>query len=223
MPERIQLSRRKGWRKPENTVVVARPSKWGNPYVVGKTLLLFTGDSEANFIGSFDRIQRIESMTAETAAAMYRLLWLTNWNVGDADVPRAAPGDLAELRGKNLACWCPLDQPCHADVLLELANQGREAGKPVSAEDVLRREELRARLNGLIDSEGVRYGSVHGHRSMIPLPPRSRTRCRCGCGRRSTHVGLGDGLALTDGCELSIRCWVRDGYPGSGSTSEGAQ
>lgn len=27
-----------------------------------------------------------------------------------------------ELRGKNLACWCRLDQPCHADVLLELAN-----------------------------------------------------------------------------------------------------
>ena len=30
---------------------------------------------------------------------------------------------LAALRGKDLACWCPLDQPCHADVLLELANQ----------------------------------------------------------------------------------------------------
>lgn len=29
----------------------------------------------------------------------------------------------AKLRGKNLACWCPLDQPCHADVLLELANR----------------------------------------------------------------------------------------------------
>ena len=28
-----------------------------------------------------------------------------------------------ELRGKNLACWCPLDQPCHADVLLEIANK----------------------------------------------------------------------------------------------------
>jgi hypothetical protein len=27
------------------------------------------------------------------------------------------------LRGKNLACWCPLDQPCHADVLLEIANR----------------------------------------------------------------------------------------------------
>ena len=27
-----------------------------------------------------------------------------------------------ELAGKDLACWCPLDQPCHADVLLEIAN-----------------------------------------------------------------------------------------------------
>lgn len=30
---------------------------------------------------------------------------------------------LDELRGKNLACWCPLDRACHADVLLELANK----------------------------------------------------------------------------------------------------
>lgn len=27
------------------------------------------------------------------------------------------------LRGKDLACWCRVDQPCHADVLLEIANQ----------------------------------------------------------------------------------------------------
>ena len=27
------------------------------------------------------------------------------------------------LRGKNLACWCPFDQPCHADVLLKIANE----------------------------------------------------------------------------------------------------
>ena len=30
--------------------------------------------------------------------------------------------DFSELWGKDLACWCPLDQPCHADVLLEIAN-----------------------------------------------------------------------------------------------------
>jgi hypothetical protein len=30
--------------------------------------------------------------------------------------------DVSDLRGKNLACWCSLGQPCHADVLLRLAN-----------------------------------------------------------------------------------------------------
>ncbi len=29
-----------------------------------------------------------------------------------------------ELAGRDLACWCPLDGPCHADVLLEVANPG---------------------------------------------------------------------------------------------------
>ncbi len=29
----------------------------------------------------------------------------------------------SELKGKDLACWCPLDQPCHADVLLKIANE----------------------------------------------------------------------------------------------------
>lgn len=44
------------------------------------------------------------------ALAFYAaFLWFTNF-------------DLRELRGKNLACWCPLDQPCHADLLLALAN-----------------------------------------------------------------------------------------------------
>ena len=37
-------------------------------------------------------------------------------------LPERLETKLAPLRGKNLACWCPLDQPCHADVLLELAN-----------------------------------------------------------------------------------------------------
>lgn len=43
---------------------------------------------------------------------------------------------LRELRGKDLMCWCPLDQPCHADVLLELANAEttleNAAGEPQS-------------------------------------------------------------------------------------------
>ncbi len=122
MPERIQQKRTRGWRKPEGAVSVARPSKWGNPYVVGRTLLTLTGDSEEMFIGSFDRIQRIETISPRVAVDLYRLLWLTNWNVADLKVPRPAPRDLRELRGRDLMCFCPLGQPCHADVLLELAN-----------------------------------------------------------------------------------------------------
>ncbi|ASR44920.1 hypothetical protein BEN78_04830 [Xanthomonas citri pv. mangiferaeindicae] len=40
---------------------------------------------------------------------------------------RADALDLAPLRGRNLACWCPLDGPCHADVLLALANREQRA------------------------------------------------------------------------------------------------
>lgn len=35
-PIRVQRKRTKGWRKPENTVIVTRPYKWGNPYKVGE-------------------------------------------------------------------------------------------------------------------------------------------------------------------------------------------
>jgi hypothetical protein len=76
---------------------------------------------------------------------------------------------------------------------------------------ILKAEETRARANGLIEPSGTRYGSASGHRAMVKAPPRSRRRCYCGCGKRATRTGLGDGLALTMGCELSIRRWVRDG------------
>jgi len=93
MPRRIQRKRIKGWKMPPNTVSVTRPGKWGNPYRVGA--MPINGD-HGQTIG--------ESLWA------YRYLFL--------------PGkDLSELRGKNLACYCGLDQPCHADVLLELANK----------------------------------------------------------------------------------------------------
>ncbi|WP_212525891.1 DUF4326 domain-containing protein [Actibacterium sp. MT2.3-13A] len=95
MPKRIQLSRRRGWRKPEGAVVVARPSRWGNPYQAGKD-------------GDGDR------------APLVRLYRDYLARPGQADLVAAIK---AELRGKDLACWCPLDAPCHADVLLEIANE----------------------------------------------------------------------------------------------------
>lgn len=49
--------------------------------------------------------------------------WLAGQVRGAGGLRRIALIDrLRELRGKDLACWCPLDKPCHADVLLEIAN-----------------------------------------------------------------------------------------------------
>jgi hypothetical protein len=103
-PVRVQLSRRKGWRIPPNTVKVARPSKWGNPFQVVDVLDAYCGNKRD---------------AAADCVRSYR-----QWLHGDeAYIALTSPVEVRnELRGKNLACWCPLDHPCHADVLLEIAN-----------------------------------------------------------------------------------------------------
>lgn len=105
MPKRIQLSRRKGWRMPENTVSVARPGKWGNPFALGELKTFVNDDDPTDIIV-------VVPFTRREAVDAFR--WLASQSKH-----RAA---IQALRGKNLACWCPLDAPCHADVLLELAN-----------------------------------------------------------------------------------------------------
>jgi hypothetical protein len=92
MPVRIQLSRAAGWRKPDGAVVVSRPSKWGNPHVR-------------------------ESLTAPAELVDRYLLDLLAGRL-----PITIDDVRRELRGKDLCCWCPASQPCHADVLLEIAN-----------------------------------------------------------------------------------------------------
>lgn len=113
---RIQLRRKKGWRLPENTVVVSRPSKWGNPYKIGEVMK----DERYRYINgcgeSFElRDGGIWIGDPETAVrAFQHWLWLH---------PAEAEEVKAELRGKNLACWCPLHLPCHGDALLRIANE----------------------------------------------------------------------------------------------------
>ena len=92
-PNRIKVKRQKGWRLPEGAVFVGRPTKWGNPYRLGK-----------------------EADSREEVVAMYRKM-LANLP------PEELSALLAPLKGRDLACWCPQDEPCHADVLLELANR----------------------------------------------------------------------------------------------------
>ena len=102
-PQRVQRKRTKGWRMPEGAVYVGRGSKYGNPWIVGKATIL-TGKRAG------------EKITQEDAVSLFRTTAIRQLE--------SKPALLEPLRGKDLACWCPIDQTCHADVLLELANAG---------------------------------------------------------------------------------------------------
>jgi hypothetical protein len=133
--KRIQLCL-EGWPAPANAVVVARPTRWGNPVVVGSQAALSGVDAEG-LQYSYEI-----TVTPRIAVDAFRNLMRTRLTVLDPDDPEDAAyvqswrDALAALRGHDLACWCPLhDQhgnpvPCHADVLLALANP---APRPVAA------------------------------------------------------------------------------------------
>ena len=97
-PQRVQLKRSAGWKMPANTLKVDRTTRWGNPFTI-----------------------------AECGSAAVAVAQHGRWMRGEI----AAPGGveppsrdvlLTALGGRNLACWCALNGPCHADLLLTLAN-----------------------------------------------------------------------------------------------------
>lgn len=107
MPKRVQRKRTKGWRMPPNTVSVTRPGTFGNPFRAGQAVEAGYKDGPAMAVWAFR-----EWMRVAPDFAYYK-----------PDLRRRILERVGELRGKNLACFCSLDQPCHADVLLELANE----------------------------------------------------------------------------------------------------
>ena len=136
-PRRIQLSRAAGWRMPDNTVKVTRPGRWGNPFNLRSSEHCWTALHHGF---KADRAGR-----QAASVAMFRA-WIHEGKATEVDcglvadtptgkievasspaIAAPAPPSLAEIRehlaGKNLACWCKPGDPCHADVLLELANR----------------------------------------------------------------------------------------------------
>lgn len=87
---------------PHDAIYVGRPSKWGNPFRLNDPLLY-----------GLPKEKKRSLLINE-----YR-----KWLMGDPSLVKelGEPPNTSELKGKDLVCWCsPL--PCHADVLLELAN-----------------------------------------------------------------------------------------------------
>jgi hypothetical protein len=111
-PQRIQLSRAKGWRMPANTVSVARPGPWGNDWVVWRDGGVWMVTARGCMHYEFESREQAQAfavlkhrVAVERSAGFY----------GGATL-------LTQLAGKNLACWCKPGTPCHADTLLRLAN-----------------------------------------------------------------------------------------------------
>lgn len=113
-PIRIQRKRTKGWSMPENTVYVGRGSRWGNPFYVGKPNV-----KQGTFYACNTNDEAILKYKQFVSVGI-----ISNNVLGNDDYS-LIPEIKQDLRGKNLACWCALDQPCHADVLLEIANDQR--------------------------------------------------------------------------------------------------
>jgi hypothetical protein len=113
-PVRIQLSRQRGFRLQEVSMALnglpavkvtrGRTLGWGNPCKVGMFAGYDAADAVADYRKWMGRCSTVRSFDHSFGK------------------PPAHNAIRVMLRGKNLACFCALDQPCHADVLLEIAN-----------------------------------------------------------------------------------------------------
>ena len=113
----MQLSRRKGFSLQDASVAlnglpaysVARPGRWGNPFSITEMMARYKYSPEA----------------AQAEAVRLFRDWVGTG--AGADLAGRPPPDEETIRsalaGKNLACWCAPGTPCHADILLELANR----------------------------------------------------------------------------------------------------
>ena len=105
-PIRILRRRAKGWRMPPNTVCVTRTGPWGNPFIVGRH------GTAAECVHSFTLLcAGVVEIGRDSDCVDAQLRFLKH-----------ARAHIDDLRGQNLACFCHFDQPCHADLLLKIAN-----------------------------------------------------------------------------------------------------
>lgn len=105
-----------GW-DGQPAIRVARPSRWGNPVRVG-TAVQVTPKGRRQWLRPSEARARdwiTGKADREFAVAAFRLYVLQRL--------RSEPGWLEPLRGRDLACYCDFDGPCHADVLIKEANR----------------------------------------------------------------------------------------------------
>ncbi|NKQ57127.1 DUF4326 domain-containing protein [Amycolatopsis sp. K13G38] len=124
---RIQRERTRGWRMPAGAVYVGRPTRWGSPFHIGREF----GDLRCPECGFVEPNVRVDSPQRAVELFDAWLRWPRQSFPGIASAP--THGEVRDaLAGHDLACWCPADQPCHADILLALANPGSVFGGDIA-------------------------------------------------------------------------------------------
>jgi len=128
----IQRMRSKGWQSPPHTVYVGRPSMWGNPFIVrpslykNKWIVLFEetplSEHKTKLEAQTEAVRLFEKWfddsIAEIGTELYEFRKRYGWK--GFQLAAVAP---ALLHGKNLSCWCKLNEPCHRKIILRYANK----------------------------------------------------------------------------------------------------
>lgn len=119
-PIRIQRLRKPGWRMPEGAICVSRPTKWGNPVKLkdGKIYI------DASWrLGAANKWRWLLDGEIGQVISIYEMLLKGEYVGNDPDLlhwNKLANLPLEELRKYNaMACFCPIEQPCHVDVLIK--------------------------------------------------------------------------------------------------------
>lgn len=109
---RIQRKRTKGFRLPDGTVCVTRPGPWGNPFKAQTAI--DAGYAESKSSARNYCVRAFEDWLIKGDLSEF-------WGQSDLEKWIFMRSNLHTLKGKKLACWCPLDRPCHADILAKYA------------------------------------------------------------------------------------------------------
>lgn len=112
MPQRIQRRRTAGWRKPTGAVAVSRPSRWGNPFRIG--------DDAAD---AAHAVALFEEWLAYNTPTVLDPYGSSEYRAQMSERREWMLAHLPDLAGRDLMCWCAPGTPCHADILLDAANQ----------------------------------------------------------------------------------------------------
>jgi len=115
--KRVQRKRTKGYRMPENTKYVGRPTAWGNPFKLTPDGWIMYYSVNRKILDPWIYWSVTGGFCLTDIVELYEC-WIKGEFKNYTDLPNTT--DIEQLKGFDLACFCPLNSPCHADILIKL-------------------------------------------------------------------------------------------------------